>query len=166
MARSAARTAPPAEATGVATPGRNGPSGAWRWTTAPRDDAVPRLRRAVRDVLACHAGSVPGALTDDLLLIVTELVTNGVRHAGAVTAELTVELVLGPDRVRLAVVDDHPRRPRALRGEPDPRQIGGRGLLLVRAVTREAGGSCGVTPTTRGGKSVWVALPTPAPTTP
>ncbi len=73
-----------------------------------------------------------------LLLIVSELVTNAVRHAAVLSPLLAVEIAVGPEWVRVSVEDDHPYRPTAL--EADHGQTGGRGLLLVREITREAGG--------------------------
>ena len=81
---------------------------------------------------------VPDDLVQGLLLIVSELVTNAVRHAALLSPELAVEVAVGAEWVRVAVEDNHPYRPTAL--EADHGQTGGRGLLLVREVTREAGG--------------------------
>lgn len=70
---------------------------------------------------------------------------------------LAVEVAVGPEWVRVAVEDDHPYRPTAL--ETDHGRTGGRGLLLVRETTREAGGACDVAHTASGGKVIWAALP-------
>lgn len=50
---------------------------------------------------------------------------------------LAVEVAVGAEWVRVSVEDNHPYRPTAL--EADYGQTGGRGLLLVREVTRESG---------------------------
>ncbi len=92
-----------------------------------------------------------------LLLIVSELVTNAVKHAALLSPELAVEVAIGADWVRVSVEDSHPYRPTAL--ETDYAQTGGRGLLLVKEVTAEAGGSCDVEHTASGGKIIWAALP-------
>jgi two-component sensor histidine kinase len=92
-----------------------------------------------------------------LLLIVSELVTNAVRHAAVLSPEVDVEVAVGADRVRVAVEDNHPYRPKAL--ESDHARTGGRGLLLVKTITDEAGGSCDVTRTPTGGKVIWAVLP-------
>jgi two-component sensor histidine kinase len=132
--------------------------GAWRFTVAPSDLSVPAVRHAVRDLLRSrHAALSPDRL-DDVLLILTELVTNAVRHAALLTPQIGVQVELDDHWVRLAVEDGHPYRPRALQSDPLRHETGGRGLLLVRALAEEAGGACGVT-ATAGGKTVWAALP-------
>jgi K+-sensing histidine kinase KdpD len=57
----------------------------------------------------------------------------------------------------VSVEDQHPYRPTAL--ETDGDETGGRGLLLVKAITAEAGGLCDVQHTDSGGKAVWASLP-------
>ncbi|MEU3713207.1 ATP-binding protein [Streptomyces catenulae] len=131
--------------------------GTWRFT-APLDTAsVPRTRHAVRDLLAERRVPLAPAVRDGLLLIVSELVTNAVRHAAHFSPELAVHLDIGDGRLRLAVADLHPYCPKAL--EADAGDLGGRGLWLVKTVTAEAGGACGVAPTPGGGKIVWVEFP-------
>lgn len=99
-----------------------------------------------------------------LLLIVSELVTNSVRHAALLSPEVAVEVAVGREWVRVAVEDNHPYRPKAL--EADFGQTGGRGLLLVREITLEAGGVCDVEHTSTGGKVIWAALPLTLPVGP
>jgi two-component sensor histidine kinase len=96
-------------------------------------------------------------LTQGLLLIVSELVTNAVRHAALLSPTLGLEVAVGADWIRVSVEDNHPYRPTAL--EADHSQTGGRGLLLVREITREAGGVCDVEHTASGGKVIWAVLP-------
>ena len=96
-------------------------------------------------------------LVQGLLVIVSELVTNAVKHAAVLSPTLAVEVGVGAEWVRVAVEDNHPYRPTAL--ETDHGRLGGRGLLLVREITREAGGVCDVEHTASGGKVIWVALP-------
>ncbi len=88
------------------------------------------------------------ALVGDSLLVITELVENVVQHTGD-----GGELVLHrhDDAVRIEVHDSSPELPRQL--GPDPRRIGGRGLLLVSAVTRAWG-----TRSNSGGKVVWADI--------
>lgn len=66
-------------------------------------------------------------------------------------------MAVGAEWVRVSVEDNHPYRPTAL--ETDYAQTGGRGLLLVREITNEAGGTCDVEHTAGGGKIIWAALP-------
>ncbi|MER7758475.1 ATP-binding protein [Streptomyces sp. NPDC097619] len=131
--------------------------GVWRFTAPAVEESVPQARRAVRDLL--HRQGVPADPDTlySLLLIVSELVTNSVRHAALLSPEVAVEVAVGPRWVRVAVEDDHPYRPKAL--EADFGQTGGRGLLLVREITAEAGGTCDVEHTAGGGKVIWAALP-------
>jgi two-component sensor histidine kinase len=145
-------------------PGRGGvparpPSyeGVWRFTAPAVDASVPQARHAVRDLLERQGVPPGGDVAQGLLLIVSELVTNAVRHAALLSPQVSVEVAIGAAWVRVAVEDDHPYRPKAL--ETDYAQTGGRGLLLVREITREAGGTCDVEHTARGGKTVWAALP-------
>jgi two-component sensor histidine kinase len=84
-------------------------------------------RRAVVD----GDGDLPSAVREDVLLLVTELVTNAVRHGGADDdGSVRVELRRWPQRVRVEVVDSGtdvtPVRPRLSRDE-----TGGWGLVLV-----------------------------------
>jgi two-component sensor histidine kinase len=129
----------------------------WRFTAPALDASVPRLRHAVRDLLAQRAVTAGEPTASDLLLILSELVTNAVRHAAVVSPRITVEIAANARWVRVAVGDDHPYRPRAQR--TDHARTGGRGLLLIEALTTGAGGGCGVQHTPAGGKVVWAVLP-------
>nr|WP_308114795.1 ATP-binding protein [Streptomyces sp. ISL-12] len=131
--------------------------GVWRFTAPSVEASVPQARHAVRDLLTHQGVPVSQDVADGLLLIVSELVTNAVRHAAVLSPTLSVEVAVGSGWLRLSVEDNHPYRPTAL--ETDHGRTGGRGLLLVREITREAGGACDVAHTASGGKVVWVALP-------
>jgi two-component sensor histidine kinase len=107
---------------------------------------------ARRAVLAAN-GSVPASVREGLLLLVTELVTNAVRHA-AVGPDRSLQVAVGwgPAGVRVEVGDPgggpelaHPRR------RPDA--SGGWGLLLVDRIADR----WGVT-RSAGGTSVWFEL--------
>ncbi|MEU0072290.1 ATP-binding protein [Streptomyces sp. NPDC006332] len=131
--------------------------GVWRFTAPTVDASVPQARHAVRDLL--HRQDVPVSedLAQGVLLIVSELVTNAVRHAALLSPTLAVEIAIAAEWLRVSVEDNHPYRPTAL--ETDHARTGGRGLLLVREITREAGGVCDVEHTANGGKVIWAALP-------
>jgi two-component sensor histidine kinase len=131
--------------------------GVWRFTAPAVDVSVPQARHAVRDLLARQGVPLDDDLAEGLLLIVSELVTNAVKHAALLSPELAVEVAVGEEWVRVSVEDNHPYRPTAL--ETDYAQTGGRGLLLVREITRESGGACDVEHTAGGGKVIWAALP-------
>ncbi|WP_030840495.1 ATP-binding protein [Streptomyces hygroscopicus] len=137
--------------------------GVWRFTAPALDSSVPQARCAVRDLLAHQRVPVDEELMASLLLIVSELVTNAVRHAALLSPEIAVEVSLSRDWVRVAVEDNHPYRPVAL--VADQGRTGGRGLLLVTAITEETGGVYDVEHTASGGKVVWAALPLPGAAT-
>ncbi|MET8330858.1 ATP-binding protein [Streptomyces sp. NPDC005181] len=131
--------------------------GVWRFTAPAVDVSVPQARHAVRDLLNRQGVPMDEDIAQGLLLIVSELVTNAVKHAALLSPELAVEVAVGAEWVRVSVEDNHPYRPTAL--ETDYAQTGGRGLLLVREITFEAGGTCDVEHTAGGGKIIWAALP-------
>lgn len=144
--------------------GRGPVEGVWRFAAPSHESSVPQARHAVRDLLAAQ-GLAGQPLYEDLLqgllLIVSELVTNAVKHAAVLSPQIVVEVVIGGGWVRVSVEDSHPYRPTALHS--DHGRTGGRGLLLVKAIALEAGGACDVERTADGGKSVWASLPIPAP---
>jgi anti-sigma regulatory factor (Ser/Thr protein kinase) len=87
-------------------------------------------------------------LGDELALIVSELVTNAVRHA---EPPVRLEIQADDDRITVAVADGSP-------GRPVPRQAaddaeGGRGLPMIDLLAAETG----VRPSPPG-KTVWAAL--------
>ncbi|MFF5447734.1 ATP-binding protein [Streptomyces sp. NPDC012888] len=143
------------DVSGNAPPARY--EGVWRFNAPSTEESVPQARRAVRDLLGRQGLPADPDLVYALLLIVSELVTNSVRHAALLSPEVGVEVAIGPQWVRVAVEDNHPYRPKAL--EADFGQTGGRGLLLVREITLQAGGVCDVEHTATGGKVIWAALP-------
>ncbi|MCC9307338.1 ATP-binding protein [Kitasatospora sp. RB6PN24] len=135
----------------------------WRLAAAAHESAVPRIRHAVRDLLRARGlvGERYADVTDGVLLIVSELVTNVVAHAALLTPEVVCELAIGGGQVRVAVEDGHPHRPKAV--QSDEEQTGGRGLMLVKSISLASGGSCDVERTGSGGKVIWASLPLPAP---
>ena len=135
--------------------------GVWRFTAPAVDVSVPQARHAVRDLLVRQSVPIDEDTAQGLLLIVSELVTNAVKHAALLSPEVAVEVAIGAEWIRVSVEDNHPYRPKAL--EADWGQTGGRGLLLVREIALEAGGACDVEHTASGGKIIWAALPLAAP---
>ncbi|MFI9028105.1 ATP-binding protein [Streptomyces sp. NPDC053560] len=141
--------------------------GVWRFTAPALESSVPQARHAVRDLLGDQRVPAGPDIVDGLLLITSELVTNAVQHAALLSPQIAVELAVGADWVRIAVEDNHPYRPTAM--EADEEDVGGRGLWLIKMLTTEAGGKCGVEHTASGGKVVWAELPlaeVPTPTSP
>lgn len=88
-------------------------------------------------------------LRADAVLVVSELTTNAVRHAGT---PFGVTLQRSESTVTLQVDDATSRAPDLPGG--DPLRATCRGLRLVGAVTD----SWGVTPTVNGGKSIWASF--------
>ncbi|MFI6350254.1 ATP-binding protein [Streptomyces sp. NPDC050560] len=123
---------------------------------ASTSDYVPLARRETRKILVDWGISEP--IVADACLIITELVTNVVRHAAVVSPTAAVSLAVedGPELV-LAVADAHPFKPKPL---PLAHALGGRGLFLVNALVREAHGTTETVPdAATGGKRITVRLP-------
>ncbi|MBK3633465.1 ATP-binding protein [Streptomyces sp. MBT97] len=96
------------------------------WETA--DTSIARTRTAVRTLLAEAGHSPEHRSSQDAQLVVSELVTNALRHApgpGALALEVNPDATL----LRIAVSDSSPRPPR-LRAH-DAGRVGGHGLHLV-----------------------------------
>jgi len=92
------------------------------------------------------------SLLDDVQLLVSELVTNAVVHAGS-DVEVAVRLLT--DSIRIEVVDRAPTASVPLRpSSPDSHDESGRGLLLVETMAS----AWGVEPMD-GGKAVWFEVP-------
>jgi anti-sigma regulatory factor (Ser/Thr protein kinase) len=89
--------------------------------------AAPAARRAIAGL----AGHLSLGLLGDVRLLVSELVTNSVRHAGLAHADsIGLEISVSPDRVRVEVTDDGPGFERR-RPQPREDRTGGWGLYLV-----------------------------------
>src|SRR5215212_160709 len=88
--------------------------GVWRFTAPAVDASVPQARHAVRDLLLRQGVPASDDLAQGLLLIVSELVTNAVKHAAVLSPTITVELAVGAEWLRVSVEDNHPYRPTAL----------------------------------------------------
>jgi anti-sigma regulatory factor (Ser/Thr protein kinase) len=84
-----------------------------------------------RSLTASHLRHLDSGIAADAELIVSELVTNSVRHAGVRSDQLvTVDLMLLDERLRITVTDPgSDELPRLLAESPDG--LGGHGLRLV-----------------------------------
>ena len=93
----------------------------------PRSLEAPRLgRRLLRQAL----DSIPGSLVSNVLIVLTELVTNSVRH-GSLSPEHGVDVEIRVDQrsLTLSVCDPGPGLdPDVI---PEPKEEGGWGLILV-----------------------------------
>lgn len=125
------------------------------------DDRRPYERERIRLEFSPHAPSEArraithwaagrglGPVADDMVLVVSELVTNAVLHA---SPAVTLEVELGEHEVVLAVEDGTPARPRVRLSNTTAED--GRGMLLVEQLSQEHG----VRPRPPG-KTVWASL--------
>jgi anti-sigma regulatory factor (Ser/Thr protein kinase) len=111
----------------------------------PLPASVAKARRFVLSKLGQLGVSDPG----DVALVVSELVTNAVVHAGTA---ITVRVGPGPAGVRIEIADESRDLP-GLR-IPNPGAKSGRGLLLVEHFTQAWG-----VEQTPSGKVVWFIVP-------
>jgi anti-sigma regulatory factor (Ser/Thr protein kinase) len=116
----------------------------------PAVGSVPAARRLVAQLLAAWAAE---AFCDDALLLVSELVTNVVRHVSGQVA-LTVEVALSEPGLRIGVIDSSPELPAPVLHGPH----GGHGIRLVAALADRWGSELHA-----DGKRVWFEL-APRPT--
>jgi anti-sigma regulatory factor (Ser/Thr protein kinase) len=110
-------------------------------------ESAPReARRAVHERL--H-GELDEDTAYDVHVVVSELVSNAVRHGGATGPDaVRVSVCLSPDRVRVEVEDPGPGFDPPERPEPRPTG-GGRGLVLLERMTNRWGVS------RKGASRVW-----------
>lgn len=93
----------------------------------------PAAPGSARQAVRAATAALPDELRGDLALVASELVTNGVRHAGLGAGEVVRLRLAVDDRcLRLEVADAGPgfapaRHPAA----PPPGTEGGRGLMIV-----------------------------------
>jgi anti-sigma regulatory factor (Ser/Thr protein kinase) len=121
----------------------------WERTFPSTTQSVVRARRFAVETLT----GVDAQLTDAFAVMVSELVTNSVRHAAS---EFTVAIDRDARQIRVAVSDLGEQRP-SLRN-PDPTEQSGRGLQIVNALSDD----WGITETAgRTGKTVWFVLALP-----
>ncbi|MFC9294980.1 ATP-binding protein [Streptomyces sp. NPDC057011] len=140
----------------AAVPSRGGSRNFTHWVTDPVAATVPRVRARVRAALKGWCVSAEEA--DVLLLAVSELVGNVVRHAG--TGRMRVGLACGGGWLRLEVADQGAALPRlpAPSAAIDPDSESGRGLLLVQLLAADLGGELALV-VDQFGKSVRLRIP-------
>jgi serine/threonine-protein kinase RsbW len=119
-----------------------------RWPCTSR--AVGRARRDLAGVL-CGWGLA--GLTEAAALVLSELMTNSVRHGRVPGREIETRYERTPGGVRLEVHDASPDLPSPR--EPAADDESGRGLLLVDALTH---GHWGAGERTGVGKVVWALI--------
>lgn len=112
----------------------------------PSNSGAPAAaRREVRELDAVPSDRLP-----DILIVVSELVTNAVRHGPGEETRVQLRISVSPDRIRIEVEDrgvDRFRRSSAARDG-----VGGLGLRLVETLSDR----WGITPT--GPTVVWCEL--------
>ncbi|UUU39218.1 ATP-binding protein [Streptomyces sp. NBC_00162] len=114
--------------------------------------AVGEARQAARTFLeTLGQPAIEPEHADTVILVVSELVTNALRHGGGA---YTLRLAVHPDTIEVAVEDSSPRPPRTR--TPDLVDgTGGFGWHMVSDLAR----ATIVTPTPEGGKTVRALLP-------
>lgn len=113
------------------------------WIALPPE---PRSAGDARHFVEDHARNVlPDEITEVAVLLTSELVTNGIVHAGT---PMRLDIDLDERHLRVALADQAPRAPqrRSLEGT----RLTGRGIHLVETLARD----WGVEPTPSG-KTVW-----------
>jgi len=123
------------------------PKPAVEWLTLAPHPTAPRAARnfASRTLLDWSLGRIiPSAA-----LVISELVTNVTLHA---PTDIDLSIAWNRKALRLTVRDHSPAMPRLSHSELE---LGGRGLVIVAALTRVFG----VLPTADGGKVVWAVIP-------
>ncbi|MYQ44429.1 ATP-binding protein [Streptomyces sp. SID4985] len=126
--------------------------------TLPTEPSAVRVARETAERALTEWGiGLRHPAVDPALLIVSELVTNSVRHAAVLSPQVTVVYAAAPDRVAFAVHDRHPHRPRL---DGPGLDTGTGGLATVMELTLGLGGSAAVhADDDGGGKVIWITLP-------
>jgi len=125
---------------------------------APRPESVGVAREFTRVVLSAWGMA---AVSDDAELVVSELVTNALRHAmsgsgsGSGTDEPVIRLRLLAHAPYLMIMVADPSREIPLRRESGPDEATGRGLHVIESYSSRWGWHL----LDEGGKVVWALLP-------
>lgn len=122
----------------------------------PRDESLDTTRAFVRRTM--HAWRID-SLADDLALVVTELVTNALRHgvsSRGSAASVDVALYGTDKRLMCAVSDPSDEVP--VRMTPDLARSSGRGLQIVEALSMYWGWTAMRRDDGSHGKSVWAVF--------
>ena len=130
----------------------SGPERAWQAWLPAADQAAGLARQATREVLGAWR---LGHLEETAVLLVSELVTNSVRHARN-AGTLALRLETAGNGLRIEVHDADSRWPQP--STPTGLDESGFGFVLVEALTDKWGVS-----DTALGKAVWAELHTQAP---
>lgn len=116
-------------------------------TFSARLASVPAVRRFVAESMP----HLPRSVLDTVRLLVSELATNAVLHAGT---SLTVRVQYSSDSLLVAVTDEGTDMPH-VQPLPEPTDPHGRGLIIVQELADE----WGITSENgRSGKTVWFRI--------
>jgi anti-sigma regulatory factor (Ser/Thr protein kinase) len=124
----------------------------------PAENTAPKEARSFTRATLREWGL--DAAADDALIAVSELVTNALQHGlrglpkPLPAGPIQLVLLGHPHRLVVTVTDPGERTPEPIDIEPGRFGEGGRGLLVVGAVS----GAWGWAPLTTGGKAVWAAF--------
>ncbi|MFF4543647.1 ATP-binding protein [Streptomyces sp. NPDC001406] len=114
----------------------------------PKEDRVGRMRRIT--VAHLRLWRVAGPIADDIVLAVSELVTNAVQHGDG---DVALEVLYTDDEVRVEVTDGSPEP--AQLSSAQPGDVSGRGLFIVAVLSLEWGVS-------DDGRKTWARFRVPA----
>ncbi|MER7187176.1 ATP-binding protein [Streptomyces hyaluromycini] len=121
--------------------------------------AVRTARQTAEQALAEWGINLRHPSVGPALLILSELVTNSVRHAAVLSPQVTVIYAAGADTLAFAVHDRHPYQP-SLYASVTGTGTGPSGLATVMELTLGLGGTAVVRGDADGkGKSIWITLP-------
>ncbi|WP_301540322.1 ATP-binding protein [Streptomyces sp. NRRL S-31] len=119
----------------------------------PEDALRVRAMRRIAAATLRYCGLE--AMTDEVMVAVSELITNAIMHSGGTS--VTLSMTVQDDALTISVQDGGAGRavPRAAGTDEES----GRGLLLLDFLVRESGGSWG---TSEAGGSTWCRFALPA----
>lgn len=105
---------------------------------------LPEQATEVRSRLAVLTAALPVGLRDSIQLLASELFNNAIRHtaSGLPGGEVTVTLVMLPDRVQVRVIDDGQPEGELRFPVPRPPDVdseGGFGLFFVHTTATQGG---------------------------
>ncbi|MEU1305030.1 anti-sigma regulatory factor [Streptomyces shenzhenensis] len=126
--------------------------------TLPTEPAAVRVARETAERALVEWGiGLRHPAVDPALLVLSELVTNSVRHAALLSPQLTVIYAASRDCLAFAVHDRHPYQP-PLYASGTAVLAGGLGTVME--LTLGLGGTAVVRGDADGrGKSIWITLP-------
>lgn len=114
----------------------------------PEAASVPAARRFTTEAVRDLGGAAAAA--SEAQLLVSELATNAVLHAGT---PIRLSILRDDSSIRVEVRDDDPSLPETNGTMPPPTATGGRGILLVEAIAQ----AWGVNHNEKG-KTIWFEL--------